>query len=310
MTRQLADRLEIRVAPADQRVESLWLVFAWEEAERRNQRVAACFQAERECGSAFPYLLEAQRGGDRRGAVWGQVAPGRLAHVWAPGLVEGEPDSTADQLQLAVDERLAAAGLQCGQATLPRLAHAPANCLLRSGYALAAELLYLASTAAEFPAEPPATDLSFEPYADDQQPRLIQLLDATYIGTQDAPLLDNVRPTQEVLHGYRQTGKYAPERWLFVRDQQRDVGCLLVADHPEAKQCELMYMGLIPSARGRGWGSILPRQAQWLAAQAGAESMIVGVDAANHPALAVYSRCGFHQVDERLVFIKRFSLNH
>ena len=34
----------------------------------------------------------------------------------------------------------------------------------------------------------------------------------------------------------------------------RDVGVLLLADHPRARHWELMYMGLVPEARGTGLG--------------------------------------------------------
>ena len=41
---------------------------------------------------------------------------------------------------------------------------------------------------------------------------------------------------------------------------------LLLADHPKARHWELMYMGLVPEVRGRGWGRQIARYAQWLAA--------------------------------------------
>ena len=66
-------------------------------------------------------------------------------------------------------------------------------------------------------------------------------------------------PTEEVLSGYRTTGVFDPQRWLLVRQDGEDVGCLLLADHPTSSQWELVYMGLVPEVRGRGLGIELVR---------------------------------------------------
>jgi ribosomal protein S18 acetylase RimI-like enzyme len=84
----------------------------------------------------------------------------------------------------------------------------------------------------------------------------------------------------------------------------RDVGVLLLADHPRAGHWELMYMGLVPEARGHGWGRHIARHAQWLARCAAVERIVLAVDAANRPALAMYERAGFAEWDRRSVFVR------
>jgi len=64
----------------------------------------------------------------------------------------------------------------------------------------------------------------------------------------------------------------------------------------------LIYMGLIPSVRGRGWGMELARYAQWLTRQAGRSQLLLGVDAGNWPAIRVYAAVGFRQWAERMVY--------
>jgi ribosomal protein S18 acetylase RimI-like enzyme len=119
--------------------------------------------------------------------------------------------------------------------------------------------------------------------------------------------LDGVRDTRDVLAGYQATGQFAPERWFFVQSDGADVGCLLLTDHSALRNWELVYMGLAPAARGRGWGTDLVRFAQWQTKQAGREALLVSVDAANGPAVAAYSRCGFSEIDRREVWIKKFA---
>ena len=63
-------------------------------------------------------------------------------------------------------------------------------------------------------------------------------------------------------------------------------------------------MGLIPEARGQEHGIDIVRYAQWLAAEAGAERLVLAVDAANAPAIRVYSAAGFQTWDRRSVFLR------
>ena len=92
----------------------------------------------------------------------------------------------------------------------------------------------------------------------------------SYEGTLDCPALNGVRDLPDVLASYRACGEFDPaERWFIACRGERDVGCLLLADHPDADQWEIVYVGLVPEERGRGSGLALTRHAQWLARQAG-----------------------------------------
>jgi ribosomal protein S18 acetylase RimI-like enzyme len=65
-------------------------------------------------------------------------------------------------------------------------------------------------------------------------------------------------------------------------------------------------MGLIPEARGRCRGIDVTRHALWLTAQAGRPQIVLGVDAANEPAIRMYKRAGFTQWDRQRVLLKLF----
>lgn len=110
----------------------------------------------------------------------------------------------------------------------------------------------------------------------------------------------------EVLTSYRDTGEFDPQRWLIVQHEDRDVGCLLLADHPAADQWELVYMGLMAEARGRGFGLPLVQYAQWLTRLADRPRLVVAVDGANGPAMSVYDSAGFVSWDQRVVFWRKF----
>ncbi len=177
--------------------------------------------------------------------------------------------------------------------------------LLRdAGFQPMATLLYLLCPQSEMPAERPAGPLEFEPFDPDQQDRLAQLVEATYADTLDCPMLNGLRSMDDTLTGYQSTGVFDPQRWLLVRHEGRDVGCLLLADHPPHDNWELVYMGLVPSARGNRWGQAVVRQAQWLTRQAGRQRLVLAVDAANHPAVAMYTAVGFRTFGRRRVYLK------
>jgi ribosomal protein S18 acetylase RimI-like enzyme len=178
--------------------------------------------------------------------------------------------------------------------------------LRTAGFEPLAELLYLVSGRDDFPRARPTSDLEFEPYSAAGHDRLARVVEATYEGTLDCPQLDGVRQIDDILAGYRSTGVFAPSRWLLVRNGARDVGCLLLADHPNEENWELVYMGLVPSARGNGWGKDVTRHAQWLTGQAGRARLVLAVDAANKPAIRTYLELGFRRWDRRRVLWRTF----
>jgi ribosomal protein S18 acetylase RimI-like enzyme len=162
----------------------------------------------------------------------------------------------------------------------------------------------MVALASAFPDSPPAAELQFEPYAESEQQRLAALVERTYEGTRDCPRMNGLRETADVLSGYRAAGRFDPGRWFFLRHAGRDVGCLLLTEHPEHRQWELVYIGLVPEVRGRSWGIEAVRRAQAIAAQAQATCLLLAVDAANEPAVAMYAASGFAAWDRRSVLVR------
>jgi RimJ/RimL family protein N-acetyltransferase len=241
------------------------------------------------------------------GAVLSQIQPGRTAVVWPPRIVSGEPRGTAARLMAATRQRLAAGDVRIAQAMLDRHVPADERILQEAGFEYLTDLLYLVCLEVELPGSLPRGPLEFEPYSAAGHHRLARMVKATYERTLDCPRLNGVRKIEEVLAGYRATGLFDPNRWLIVRHRGRDVGCLLLADHPEHKNEELVYMGLAASERGHGWGMDVTRHAQWLTRRAGRSRLVLAVDAENGPAIKVYAAAGFRAWDRRRVYVKVFA---
>jgi ribosomal protein S18 acetylase RimI-like enzyme len=175
--------------------------------------------------------------------------------------------------------------------------------LEQAGFGRLTDLLYLNWESAPIPAAAPG-ELTFEPFRVTQRRRLSEVVEATYEDTQDCAAMNGRRPMAEVLDGYQATGVFSPDNWLLVRAGGADVGALLLADHRAARHFELMYMGVVPSVRGRGFGREIVRAAQRHARAAGAERIVLAVDAENLPAIKMYNDTGFTAWDKRTVLVR------
>jgi mycothiol synthase len=267
-------------------------------------RIERMLAAENDGSLDMKGLFQARRIEQLVGAAWGQVVPGRSAFCWPAFLVPGEPEDTAVRLQSAVDEYLNAEHVAIVQAALPVRAVTDAVRLVRAGYHHLADLDYLACTFDRYPREQPHGDLEFQCCAPADEMRLGKLIERTYAGSLDCTELEGIRAIQDVLTGYRETGKHRPDWWLFARYGGEDVGCILLADHPEHDQSELMYLGIVPEARGHGWGVQVTRYAQWMMGHVPRGRMVLAVDDNNWPAQAVYSVTGFDHWDRRCVYVR------
>ncbi len=294
----LTQDVTVESAPTARRVEALQMLRI---GRTRAQRILA---AAAEGSMDVQGLYLARRAERLVGAAWGQVVPGHSAFCWPAVLSPGEPEDTATRLQLAVDDYLRSAQVAVAQAVLPVRAVADVVRLVRAGYHHLTDLDYLVAAYESFPRLRPQSDLQFRPFTPADETRLSQLVERTYVESLDCTELDGMRAMRDVLTGYRETGEYRPEWWLFAQHVGRDVGCVLLADHPDHDQAELMYMGVVPEQRGRGWGGQITRYAQWLVAQAPRQRMVLAVDQNNWPAQGVYAFAGFDHWDRRCVYVR------
>jgi ribosomal protein S18 acetylase RimI-like enzyme len=283
---------------------TLALAFNRLEPAAREGRVNALLDDIRAGRISADGILAAWRGDRIVGAIFAQTQIGRTAVTWPPSIVAGEPRRTLDSLMQATLRRLADEDVQVVHALLDFSTAEDNDLLCRAGFQRLANLIYLVSETRHFPAVQPKGPLEFENYTPDVHDRLAAIVDATYQDTLDCPALNGVREIEDILSGYRATSGFRPELWMIVRHQDRCVGCLLLADHPEHENCELVYMGILPDARGNGWGVAIARHAQWIARQLDRSRLVLAVDEANLPARNLYTSIGFHGWDRRTVYLK------
>jgi ribosomal protein S18 acetylase RimI-like enzyme len=273
------------------------------------QQILRLLDAQRRGYLDMEGLFSARRGHRLVGAAWGQQLAGKSAFCWPVGLAKDEPLTTANLLQQAVDHYLDSSPVAVTQAVLPHAEGPEADVLRQAGYQYLTDLAYLAWPAVpERPGPPDPEDtadrLWFEPVGPHQRREFGKLIEATYTGSLDCPQLDGRRSIDDVMVGYAHTGLPRWDWWLWARWDSRPVGCLILTDHPNHEQAELIYLGILPEFRGRGWGDQLTRHAQRLTRQAGRERLVLAVDQANWPALRMYRRAAFGVWDRRSVFVR------
>lgn len=279
------------------------MVFSGENRQHRMAQVAALLTGHSRGLVDLSELLIASRGEQMVGASLAVVGAGAAAQYWPVQLVGGENETTAERLYEAQESRLRGAGVRFVQTFLPKDSRHDARRLEQFGFAFACDLVWLACRLPDSGVSPPGEELQFSEY-DGDQARMAGLVERTYEQSLDCPRLNRQRATLDVLAGYHAAHPLRTSRWWYVRQNGRDVGCLLLADQAECQQLEIVYFGLAPEFRGRGWGMAITRFAQWFAAARGRRRVSLAVDAENAYAHRIYSRAGLTPFDLRRVFTK------
>lgn len=247
-----------------------------------------------------------------------QILPGNVALLWPPGLTENAQWQTAvAPLLQFTHHQLQSSGIQLCQFLLPDLGEQIAyqegliSTLKAAGYQALARLLYLyvSDQQTPLPTSPPKPQhCTLQPASQFTTSQLHALIEQTYIDTQDCPAMNGLRSTDQVVAGYRSAGTCEDRYWFVASDQNRQpIACLLLAPDTKSRSCELVYVGVIPEARGRGVAGDLVSWAKWQAKSAGCSQLLLAVDDQNLPGLKLYQRHGFQSFDAREVYIRSLS---
>jgi mycothiol synthase len=248
----------------------------------------------------FQGLLVAEIEGAITAAVWIQFTPGNAAAVWPPAF----DSPAAPPLMAGVDQQLKTRGTALAQMLFSPSEPIDEKLLAVGGFSKLADLAYLTLERANFPDYSDQPVLEFVPRASDFPDQLQALIEQSYEGTFDCPELNDVRTTAEVVEGYKVQGCFDPDNWFLARSDGADVGVLILTEHPPGETWELVYMGVVPSARGRGFGEAIVRFGIEQTRQSNTDRLVLAVDERNAHALEVYQRLGFVMWDRRRVYAR------
>lgn len=232
-----------------------------------------------------------------------QPVPGAGALLWPPVVTRQPREALEDDLIRQACDWLREARCRLVQCLLADPEAALAAALLRNGFRHITGLSYLQHDLCLDPALlATPVRLAFDCYDPSAPQEFRRALSGSYEQTLDCPEVNGVRTVEEVLRGHQAQGRHDPARWWLARHHGAAVGVLLAVE-PSPGEWEVAYMGLVPAARGRGFGREMLLHALCEARAAGAARVILSVDDRNAPARRLYERVGFEPYDHRLVLL-------
>lgn len=236
--------------------------------------------------------------------------PGRTAVMFATAPRSGEDAQGLSELIDAACAGLAEWDLDLAQVLLEPHEAEMARAYRLGGFEVLARLSYLERPlrtragrtlhAIEWPNGVEVRPYDPETMHDD----MVRVLDQSYDGTLDCPGLRGKRRTEDILAGHQGTGAFDPALWTMLFRDGEPAGGLLLNPAPASKSVELVYIGLGPSARGKGLGRRLLRHGLNLLRDRSERTLTLAVDDQNEPAVALYRSEGFRTVLRRLALIR------
>ena len=298
--------IKVSAAQPGQQETVLRLMFAESSEQERSEHTRETIEASQQGQLCLDGLLMATIDGETVGSMLYVMQPGATAFVWPPAVCGPvSVDAVVDALFAELRDRIDEAGAWIGQCLVELQDTAVRRALVRNEFVHLADLLYLQRSLVD-PVRPqadiPFQTVTFDPASNHQL--FISLLEQTYAGTLDCPSLNGMRTGAEALASHQASGEFDPSRWKIYRVGQADVGILLLNDQPEQNAWELVYMGIVPEARGKGYGRTMLLSGLQEAKDAGRASMLLAVDNQNNYAKRVYGELQFVEQAVRAVHVR------
>lgn len=142
--------------------------------------------------------------------------------------------------------------------------------------------------------------LAWQRYSFLRHRRFADTIARTYEGSLDCPKLAGLREIDDTIETHKRTGRFSPKTWRLAVADRQPRGVAMVNELEG--RAELIYLGVVPEARGRGIGRALLAQAMRDAATMGLTQVGLAVDVNNIPATRLYAAAGFTEVRRRLAW--------
>jgi mycothiol synthase len=299
--------VEIRPAHPSELRDALSVIFTQPGAESRDTQAQVTAFIEHYQNS--PLFSQAHWVAIEDGTIQAAVAcldsPGRTGLLFLPSM-RLHPTHKAIIIELVQQVVRSARdrGLKLFQALIPPDSDAEGYVLASAGFDPLAELIYM-----ERPSTLPIPDdadpetLSWTTYSPQTHCLFAQVILATYEQSLDCPRLSGLRDIEDIIASHMATGQFNPNTWFVIHLSGVPVGCLLLARLPRRSALELVYMGMVPKARGQGLGGVMLRQAIRQAVKTHTAYISLAVDRDNAPACKLYKKFRFNETIRRTAWI-------
>ncbi len=293
-------------APAELRYAALQLLFRNVPEEAREESIQEALSGAGDGELSLDGLLVALEADQLRGAVLYVMQPDKTAFIWSPIAVDSVTSAAQieDELLAELTRRIRSEQAWIGQCIIEPHEIEARLTLTRNGFPTVTELDFLSLdlTSVEL-AElaPPDPRLTSVEFSNETYSRFAAVIEQTYIETLDCPLLSEHRTVDEAISSHMTSGKFEPSRWKLFSANGKDVGVLLLSEYPEQEAWEVVYTGVVASARGQGFGLAIINAGIRDAFQQRTNGVFLAVDTKNTAAQNIYEAVGFAPVATRAV---------
>lgn len=173
-----------------------------------------------------------------------------------------------------------------------------------AGFVHLADLLYLerkvpqGNTQINYPA-----NIEWIPYGPKTHGQFAQTIENTYEGSFDCVGLNGLRDVEDIIETHKASGVFTPETWWLACIDSEPAGVILLSQVPHQSALEVVYMGVLPRARGQRIGDALLTKADQAARAGNFRTITLAVDETNTPAGRLYDRHRFQTTGKRRAFI-------
>jgi GNAT superfamily N-acetyltransferase len=228
--------------------------------------------------------------------------PGRVGLIFPPELDRASAEVPGALIDAAI-RRLEKAGSAFAQLTLPLDDAAQADLFLEHGFSHLTDAVVLErSSPASGPGETAASLRAFPCDPDADSRGVARILERINEQTLDCPELDVLRTTEDLLAAHRSHSPAGRARWWRYEDDGGDVGVVLGTTADDSGTLEILFFGVVPEQRGKGFGrKLLDR----FLSDVGGEGAFVraGMDCRNRFADSIYAACGFSETGRLRVWV-------
>jgi len=238
-------------------------------------------------------------------AVLPVVSPGRTMLLFVPAYYPtAEHQQITGRLVAEICRRAADADVHLAQALLDPSDSQLAALFSQWGFSRLAELIYLQRYFGRLPEDPPLPPpYRWQTYSPQSHDLFARTIERTYQLSLDCPALNGMRSMEDIVAGHKAVGEFDPSLWFLLCRGESPLGVLILSPVQHRDSLELVYLGLVPEARGRGLGDRMMRHAAYLAGRSRCR-LTLAVDASNRPALRLYWRHGMQSIVRRVAMLR------
>jgi len=241
-----------------------------------------------------------------RWAMLPVVSPGRtmllLSPPWLPKDLPSEAIAGVIEGACEIHARH---GVQLAQLLIDPAELSLRHAYVEQGFTDLAELIYLQRDVRKvvpLPSLQPSLQLAT--YSGQTHHLFAQTIARSYEQSLDCPGLSGLRDMEDVVTGHKGV-EFDASIWYLLSVNQKPCGVLLLGTATHAKALELVYLGLVPEARGRGLADVLMNIALLSVLRRNRSELTLAVDSRNAPATRLYYRHGLKKVGSRAALIRK-----